>query len=68
MARCPVCKKNAQNAPENGSFPFCGPRCKLVDLGSWLDGRYVIADKALGYDLDAAEGSQNSQVTPENDE
>jgi endogenous inhibitor of DNA gyrase (YacG/DUF329 family) len=28
--------------PGNASFPFCSPRCKLVDLGRWLDGGYRI--------------------------
>jgi endogenous inhibitor of DNA gyrase (YacG/DUF329 family) len=23
--------------------PFCSPRCRLVDLGNWLGGRYRIA-------------------------
>jgi endogenous inhibitor of DNA gyrase (YacG/DUF329 family) len=25
-----------------GDFPFCSPRCKLVDRGRWLDGKYQI--------------------------
>lgn len=25
-----------------GVFPFCSDRCKLVDLGRWLDGKYQI--------------------------
>jgi hypothetical protein len=25
-----------------GTFPFCSERCKLIDLGRWLDGRYQI--------------------------
>jgi endogenous inhibitor of DNA gyrase (YacG/DUF329 family) len=29
------------------TYPFCSPRCKLVDLGNWLDGRYVIAGPAV---------------------
>jgi endogenous inhibitor of DNA gyrase (YacG/DUF329 family) len=23
--------------------PFCSARCRSIDLGSWLDGRYTIA-------------------------
>ena len=38
---CPTCKKPV--APESKSFPFCSERCRLVDLGNWLDGRYRIA-------------------------
>jgi endogenous inhibitor of DNA gyrase (YacG/DUF329 family) len=25
-----------------GAFPFCSDRCRLVDLGRWLDGKYQI--------------------------
>jgi len=44
---CPVCRKSVKASPENGSedkqfFPFCSQRCKLVDLGAWLDSRYTI--------------------------
>jgi len=24
------------------AFPFCNDRCRLVDLGRWLDGEYVL--------------------------
>ncbi len=24
------------------TYPFCSERCKLVDLGRWLDGKYQI--------------------------
>jgi uncharacterized protein len=23
-------------------YPFCSERCKLIDLGRWLDGKYQI--------------------------
>ena len=44
--RCPICK-TAVKEPERGetvppTFPFCSERCKLIDLGRWLDGRYQI--------------------------
>ncbi|MDB4964320.1 MAG: hypothetical protein JWN44_9 [Myxococcales bacterium] len=38
---CPTCKKQVQ--PDGKAFPFCCERCRLVDLGNWLDGRYAIA-------------------------
>jgi endogenous inhibitor of DNA gyrase (YacG/DUF329 family) len=25
-----------------GAFPFCSDRCRLIDLGRWLDGKYQI--------------------------
>ena len=47
--KCPICKKHVPDTgPDRPSaFPFCGDRCKLIDLGRWLDGKYQIpvADK-----------------------
>jgi len=42
--RCPICKKAYAIAKLDDlpSFPFCSDRCKLVDLGRWIDGNYVI--------------------------
>jgi uncharacterized protein len=34
-----------------GTFPFCSDRCKLIDLGRWLDGKYQIP--VAGDDEDA---------------
>jgi len=42
--RCPACKKKAEKQ-DNQFFPFCCERCKLIDLGSWLDGKYIIPDR-----------------------
>lgn len=42
---CPICKKPvAEPAPDAPRllFPFCSERCKLIDLGRWLDGKYQI--------------------------
>jgi uncharacterized protein len=50
---CPTCKKDV--APDAKSFPFCSERCRLVDLGNWLDGRYRIA-------------SQNDERKPDDDD
>ena len=38
--KCPICKKEV--SPDNEFAPFCGERCKLIDLGNWASGKYVI--------------------------
>jgi endogenous inhibitor of DNA gyrase (YacG/DUF329 family) len=39
--RCPTCRKIVlASAPE---FPFCCERCRLIDLGKWASGGYVIS-------------------------
>ena len=57
---CPICKKLvADDGPARpAAYPFCSDRCKLIDLGRWLDGKYQIPV------IDADEGDE----TPERDE
>ena len=39
--RCPTCRKLVlRNEPD---FPFCSERCRLIDLGKWASGGYVIS-------------------------
>ena len=38
--KCPICKKDVKlGDPE---MPFCSERCRLIDLGNWASGKYVI--------------------------
>lgn len=42
---CPICKRpvSTSDRDQPGTlYPFCTERCKLVDLGRWLDGKYQI--------------------------
>ena len=38
---CPTCKKDVKST--NPEFPFCSQRCRLLDLGKWASGAYVIS-------------------------
>lgn len=38
--RCPMCKIILPHA-EVAAFPFCSDRCRQLDLGHWLDGKYT---------------------------
>ncbi|MEK6693609.1 MAG: DNA gyrase inhibitor YacG [Nitrospirota bacterium] len=40
-AKCPVCHKETV-WEENKYRPFCSNRCRLIDLGVWVDGGYRI--------------------------
>ncbi|MCH7500215.1 MAG: DNA gyrase inhibitor YacG [Nitrospina sp.] len=49
--KCPTCKKPAVKK-DNAFFPFCCERCRLIDLGQWLDDRSLdregkLADRCL---------------------
>jgi endogenous inhibitor of DNA gyrase (YacG/DUF329 family) len=41
--QCPICQRvmMGQTNAEWPQFPFCSPRCKLVDLGRWLGEKYT---------------------------
>ncbi len=39
--KCPICKKPVKTSDEE--FPFCSPRCRVIDLGKWASGAYVIS-------------------------
>ena len=39
--RCPICRTIVlRSEPE---FPFCSERCRVIDLGKWASGGYVIS-------------------------
>jgi endogenous inhibitor of DNA gyrase (YacG/DUF329 family) len=38
--KCPICEVEFEHS-EAG--PFCSSRCRQIDLGQWLSGKYIIA-------------------------
>ncbi|HJO36625.1 MAG TPA: DNA gyrase inhibitor YacG [Gammaproteobacteria bacterium] len=48
MGRCPTCGKPAVLSADNPARPFCSPRCRLIDLGEWLDERRRIPGPPAG--------------------
>jgi endogenous inhibitor of DNA gyrase (YacG/DUF329 family) len=47
---CPTCKRRVRIRREDPAtlprfFPFCSERCKLIDLGAWLDANYRIPSR-----------------------
>lgn len=45
--KCPMCEKEVQFDDKKKLppyFPFCSKRCKLIDLGKWLNEEYTISD------------------------
>ena len=39
--RCPTCRKIV--LATDPDFPFCSDRCRVIDLGKWISGGYVIS-------------------------
>jgi uncharacterized protein len=56
--KCPICKK-AEVKVGDPEFPFCGERCRVLDLGNWASDKYVISTPASPADLKQATGESD---------
>lgn len=43
LIKCPQCDDTFDIERASNNKPFCGERCKLIDLGAWADDSYSIA-------------------------
>lgn len=41
---CPACKGPSLYSPSNPWRPFCGQRCKQMDLGAWASESFALPD------------------------
>jgi len=64
--RCPICGKPVYKPSETknqtdkvGFFPFCSERCKLVDLGRWFKGEYIVSSPIQEQKKDDENDSEN---------
>ncbi len=67
---CPTCKRQVCIRQEDSAqlprfFPFCSERCKLIDLGAWLDANYRIPSKP---DEEQGDPGGNSSADPADSE
>ncbi len=60
--RCPTCRKIVLRKEEH--FPFCSDRCRVIDLGKWVSGGYVIStplnDPESGGEAEYTDGRQHA--------
>ena len=40
IVACPTCAAPVEWRSDNPTRPFCGERCKLIDLGAWANDEY----------------------------
>jgi endogenous inhibitor of DNA gyrase (YacG/DUF329 family) len=58
---CPICKKIVKST--DAEFPFCSERCRLIDLGKWASGGYVISSPVTDAEESIREeGSEESDT------
>jgi endogenous inhibitor of DNA gyrase (YacG/DUF329 family) len=41
LVKCPNCGRETEYQG-NDFRPFCSERCKMLDLGAWIDGEYTL--------------------------
>ena len=50
--KCPTCHREVEWSENSPWRPYCSERCKLIDLGAWANGDYVISGKPIEADDD----------------
>lgn len=59
MLRCPQCGK-LTFWEDNRYRPFCSARCRVVDLGAWIDEDYRLPTQETPSHDDPMRGEENS--------
>jgi hypothetical protein len=57
--KCPICKKEV--ALGDPHMPFCSERCRVIDLGNWASGQYVISTPATDEEESEESESQDRE-------
>jgi uncharacterized protein len=57
--RCPICKKPVKSTDPDS--PFCSDRCRMIDLGKWASGQYVISSPVTDAEDSIQDGAPDEQ-------
>lgn len=52
MGKCTICNGPAKPRADNPDHPFCSARCKMIDLGKWLNEEYRVPAEDLDEDAE----------------
>lgn len=63
MVACVICKKAVEPRVRNPNFPFCGPRCRQIDLGKWVNEEYRIASDSGASEDDEEHANPSSSTS-----
>lgn len=64
--RCPTCRTLVTAGDEH--FPFCSDRCRIIDLGKWASGGYVISTPISDPEMLESLVEDRSANLPNNDD
>jgi len=60
---CPTCHAEFDPA-QSSTMPFCSERCRLLDLGRWLDERYSVPASRLSEEDDGSQDLESHHDEP----
>lgn len=46
IVKCPTCRRDVEWIATSVYRPFCSDRCRLIDLGAWIDEQHKIPDES----------------------
>jgi endogenous inhibitor of DNA gyrase (YacG/DUF329 family) len=58
LVKCPTCGRSVEWSEASLYRPFCSDRCRLIDLGAWLDERHRIPGEPDSADESAPGSSE----------
>lgn len=64
LVKCPKCGRETEYQG-NEFRPFCSERCKMLDLGAWIDGEYTLpveGTEVTEEDIEQIERALNEQA------
>jgi endogenous inhibitor of DNA gyrase (YacG/DUF329 family) len=61
---CPTCGRPVRWEPASVWRPFCSERCRLIDLGDWLDESHRISEPAAPQDDWSGEPQDDDDALP----
>jgi len=59
--KCPECGKATEYSSANEYRPFCSERCKLIDLGEWIEGKYSLGSEEHNHTSDPLPEEHNTK-------
>lgn len=62
--RCPTCDMFAQPGISDKYLPFCSERCRLIDLGRWLNEEHQLPCEADDEEPSEAPGGSSPKLPP----
>ncbi len=62
--KCPTCDMLAEPGISDKYLPFCSERCRLIDLGRWLNEEHAVTCEDEEEDSEIAQPSDRVKLPP----